>query len=270
MFNCLQKPNRRLALLVACVAVGATLAAPIQATAASPPTGHPLEPLLARIDASYQATAAIHDYQCMFIKRERIDGRLTPYEYMFLKIRHEPFSVYLFALGPQRHRGDEAIYVEGAHGNMVIAHTDGLRNRIAGTVTLEPTHTRLMKGNLYPITNIGVKNLLIKLVKLYRYEARFGECDVRNYADTKLGDRITDCVEVLHPQPRRNFRYHITRVFFDRQWNLPIRFEAYSWPDQPTQPPPLIEEYTYTQLKFNQGFGDRDFDPRNPAYHYPD
>ena len=28
----------------------------------------------------------------------------------------------------------------------------------------------------------------------------------------------------------------------------------------------LVEEYNYTNLKLNNGFGDGDFDPRNPQY----
>ena len=47
--------------------------------------------------------------------------------------------------------------------------------------------------------------------------------------------------------------------------NIPIRFEAYDWPGAAGQPQ-LIEEYTYVNLKLNNGFTDADFDIRNPNY----
>jgi hypothetical protein len=47
---------------------------------------------------------------------------------------------------------------------------------------------------------------------------------------------------------------------------VPIRYEAYDWPTQPGATPQLIEQYTYLQLKLNNGFTDADFDIRNPQY----
>ena len=34
----------------------------------------------------------------------------------------------------------------------------------------------------------------------------------------------------------------------------------------PAEEPPLVEEYTYANLKFNLGFTDADFDVNNPQY----
>ena len=62
---------------------------------------HPLQPAL---DLAQQGLAKINanirDYSCTIVKRERIDGKLGEHEYMFAKIRSQPFSVYLYFLGP--------------------------------------------------------------------------------------------------------------------------------------------------------------------------
>ena len=42
----------------------------------------------------------IEDYQCTMVKRERINGELGEHEYMFVKVRHKPFSVYTYFLAP--------------------------------------------------------------------------------------------------------------------------------------------------------------------------
>ena len=44
----------------------------------------------------------IQDYSATVIKRERISGKLSEPEYLFIKIRHKPFSVYLKFLAPHR------------------------------------------------------------------------------------------------------------------------------------------------------------------------
>jgi hypothetical protein len=84
----------------------------------------------------------------------------------------------------------------------------------------------------------------------------------------KVADRVCTCIEVVHPVPRRNFRFHLARIFVDDELNLPIRYESYSWPTTPGGAPELIEEYTYLDLKLNVGLTDSDFDIQNPNYQF--
>ena len=69
---------------------------------------------------------------------------------------------------------------------------------------------------------------------------------------------------VVHPTPRRNFRFHKAEVFIDNELQVPIRYAAYLWPEQPGAPAPLEEAYTYLNLKVNNGFTDLDFDKDSP------
>ena len=71
-------------------------------------------------------------------------------------------------------------------------------------------------------------------------------------------------IEVIHPTPRRNFRFHKAQVFIDNELRVPIRYAAYLWPENPGEQPPLEEEYTYLNLKLNNGFTDADFSRTNP------
>lgn len=229
---------------------------------------HPLTQALEWAQRGQQQARRLRDYSCVFAKRERIDGVLSEYDYMFLKIRHQPFSVYLYCLGPLKPKGQEAIYVEGRNEGMVLAHTTGLRDKIAGTLSLHPTSARMMEGNLYPITNIGMENLTTKLINMYQYEMNYGECDVKLFSGAKVDQRECTCVQVVHPVPRRNFKFHLSRAYYDETTGLPIRFEAYSWPARAGEAPVLIEEYTYQNLKLDAGFSDADFDTQNPSYGY--
>ena len=84
---------------------------------------HPLVPVLKiaeqglkRIDADVQ------DYSATLIKKERVRGRLTDNQYLFVKVRHQPFSVYISFLAPEDFKGREVIYVAGQNGNKLLAH----------------------------------------------------------------------------------------------------------------------------------------------------
>jgi len=230
---------------------------------------HPLQPAL---DLAQQGLAKINanvrDYSCTIVKRERIDGKLGEHEYMFAKIRSQPFSVYLYFLGPDSVKGQEVIYVAGHNDGNMLAHAGSGVRAMVGTVSLKPQSMLAMQGNRYPVTEIGVENLARRLVEVAEHDKQFGECDVNFYPAAKVNGRVCTCVQVSHPVPRRNFRFHLARVFIDDELTIPIRYEAYDWPQEAGGQPVLLEEYTYMNVKINNGFTDADFDPKNTAYKF--
>ncbi len=230
---------------------------------------HPLEPALELAARGLESIRAnIKDYSCTMVKRERIDGKLGEHQYMFSKVRQEPFSVYLYFLGPEDVKGQEVIYVDGKNENNMLAHAGSGVRAMMGTVSLKPQSMLAMTGNRYPITEFGVENLARRLVEVAEHDKNFGECEVNFYPNAKVNGRICTCVQVVHPTPRRNFRFHLARVFIDDELTVPIRYEAYDWPHEAGGQPVLMEEYTYMNLKTNQGFTDADFDPTNPSYKF--
>jgi outer membrane lipoprotein-sorting protein len=230
---------------------------------------HPLQPALelARKGlANLQAN--IHDYSCTIVKRERIDGKLKEHDYIFAKIRHEPFSVYLYFLAPEDSKGQEVIWVDGHNDGNMLAHAGSGVRAMVGTVSLKPQSMIAMEGQRYPITEIGVENLAGRLVEVAEHDAQFGECEVNFFPGAKVNGRVCTCIQVVHPVPRRNFRFHLARVFIDDEYMIPIRYEAYDWPTEAGGQPVLMEEYTYMNVKINNGFTDADFDPKNTAYKF--
>jgi hypothetical protein len=238
--------------------------------AVAPTAGaHPLEPA---IDMAKKAISnfrnTVTDYSCTIVKRERIDGKLGEHEYMFAKIRQQPFSVYLYFLGPETVKGQEVIWVDGRNDGNMFAHAGSGVRAMVGTVSLKPSSMLAMQGQRYPITEIGVENLGRRLLEVAEHDKQFGECEVNFYPNAKVNGRVCTCVQVVHPVPRRNFRFHLARVFMDDELHIPIRYEAYDWPQEPGGQPVLMEEYTYMNVKTNNGFTDADFDPRNAAYKF--
>ena len=230
---------------------------------------HSLKPALELAEKGLRGIQEhIEDYSATVVKRERIDGKLGEHEYMFAKIRSQPFSVYLYFLGPDSVKGQEVIYVAGHNDGNMLAHAGSGVRAMVGTVSLKPQSMLAMSGQRYPITELGVENLTKRLVEVARHDSQFGECEVNFYPNAKVNGRVCTCIQVTHPTPRKNFRFHLARVFIDDELTIPIRYEAYDWPQETGGQPVLLEEYTYMNVKTNNGFTDADFDPKNTAYKF--
>ncbi|MCI0335293.1 MAG: DUF1571 domain-containing protein [Planctomycetes bacterium] len=222
---------------------------------------HPLMPVIRGLQTGQEVLdKSIRDYSCTFFKQERIDGELGEQQQIYLKVMHQPFSVYMFFKQP--HAGREVVYVQGQNDNKLVVLDAGVK-RFLGKMTLDVNGALAMKGQRHPITSVGIRNLSAKLVKVFEGETKYGECEVSTNANTKINGRPTTMVQIFHPQPRQNFRWHVARLFFDNELKIPIHFDAYLWPEQPGGKPPLEESYTYQNLKINNNFTALQFDPNN-------
>lgn len=229
------------------------------------PGEHPLMPALRMATKSLKTIdARILDYNAVLMKQERIDGVLGPKEVAYLKVRHQPFGVYMFFLG--KSKGRECLYStkpDGSKGNL-IARECGFTGRL-GKFTLDPEGRLAMKGQKYPIMKIGIRELTKELILVASNDVKFGECEVTHGQGTMEGRAIT-WLQVVHPVKRTNFRFYKAQIFIDNELQIPVRYIAYTWPTEPGGKPLLEESYTYLKLKINNGYTDIDFDQNNPAY----
>ena len=178
-----------------------------------------------------------------------------------------PFSVYLTYLKPADLKGREVIYVENQNKGHVVAHEGGLKGRFIPTVELDPKGMMAMRGQRYPITDVGIENLCVKLIEKGERDRQYGECSV-DQRPVKLGDRPGTLITVVHPIERPHFDFHRAEIFIDEELGVPVRYAAYLWPKSPGGEGELIEEYTYQNVRINIGLKDIDFDRRNPKYNF--
>jgi hypothetical protein len=245
---------------------------------ASTAAPHPLDPALQIAHAALQNIRQnIADYSAIMIKREQIDGTLGDYEYMGIKVRNRkfaggslavPFSVYMAFLKPASIKGREVIYVENQNNGNLVAHEGGMKGRFLPTVNLDPNGMMAMRGQRYPITEMGLENLVVKLIEKGERDRQRGECEVDFISGAKVGGRQCTVLAVKHPIPRAHFDFHLAQIFIDDELNVPVRYCAYSWPESPGGQPVLLEEYTYQNIKTNIGLTDVDFDPKNAKYNF--
>jgi hypothetical protein len=224
-------------------------------------------PALRWAKAAVPRIEKICDYSCTFVQRERTDAGLGPYKVLRLKVRHEPFSVYVHFDAPQDVRGQEVIYVAGRNNGNLLAHGVGLK-ALVGTVSLDPRGAIAMQGSRHPITEIGILNFARRMIRVLESDARDPQYQVQHFAGAKVHGRSCTCMQFVHPAPGPGIPYYLARVYVDDELSVPVRGETYLWPTQRGGEPVLIQEYTYLNLRMNSGFTDRDFDVNNPQYRF--
>ncbi len=217
----------------------------------------------------------VDDYTATLVKRERVDGVVGEHDFLFLKVRNrkvvdgvttQPLSVYLTYLRPAAVKGREVIFVEGQNDGNLIAHEGGFKGRFLPTVPLPPTGMMAMRGQRYPITEIGIENLIVKLIERGETARQHPDVTCSFRKNAKVKDRVCTMLEVNQPTRHPDLEFFQAQVFIDDEFNLPIRYIAYDWPRRKGDSPQVIEEYNYIDLKLNVGLTDSDFDPRNPQY----
>jgi hypothetical protein len=253
------------------------IARPQQELPPPPPQPHPLVPAMQLAGESYVFLRdRVSDYACRIVKQERIDGRLKPMEFMDAKVRHQKIvdgrqvqrpSIYLHFVGPEEMVDREVLWVEGTNGGKMVVRRGGTRFEYL-TLDLDPAGDAALQYSRYPASESGMIDMVRKLVDVGTADMQYGECEVQIFNDVKVDDRSCRCVQVVHPRRRSVFLFHIVRIFIADDVPIPVRYEAYSWPVGDSEDPPLIEEYTFQDIRLNVGFADAEFQRNYPAYKF--
>ena len=234
---------------------------------ARPEKTHPLSTALKYARSSLKTVEQAKDYEAVFIKRDIVNGRVCAHV-TDLKYRAEPMSVYLKFQQP--HQGREVIYVHGKNDGKLLAHETGFAS-IIGTIALLPGSSQAMSESKHPITEIGMVKLVQGIIDQWEAELKYGEIEVKYFPNAthgKLGKRKCLVIQATHPRPRKQFKFHVSRLWIDRETNLAVRVAHWGFPATPAAEKPLLEEYTYRDVKLNVGLKDIDFDVSNPKYDY--
>lgn len=237
----------------------------IDTEAAAGKKEHPLIPAIAEAKKAQAALQEVKDYTARFRKTEFVRGKYFPHE-MQMKHRAEPFSVYL-RFTDKAHAGREVLYVAGKNNGKLKAHEGSGIKSLVGTVDLAINGPDALSEGRYPISEIGMLNLVTKVITRWEGEAKYGEIEVEYYPEAKVNDVECLAIMVIHPRKRPQFRFHKTVLYLDKKTNFPIRLENYDFPGSGGEPP-LVEEYNYENVQVNVGLTDADFDHRNPQYKF--
>jgi hypothetical protein len=233
---------------------------------------HPLKPVLEyalREQAYLRET--LRDFTCRLVKRERINGILQDYNHIDMMVREEiregerivqPFSIYLEFLAPPRVAGRRVLYGDGQNDGKMKVRNGGKHFEYV-VVDIDPNGESARDESLVPITQSGFNRVLNQMIAVLERHMRAdptGEnTKVERIAGARINKRPCTVVRVVHPRKQDGLEFHVANVFVDDELRVPVRVDFSLWPTRPNQTPPLLAEYTYTNLRLNVGIPDSVF-----------
>lgn len=206
---------------------------------------------LKRAQASLQKSKG---YRARFVRQVRKEDGLRDPEEMSLKIRHKPFSVYL----QWNDTGKEVLFVEGRNDNhLLVKLNEGLLS-FAGTLKLAPRSDKAMQDSRYPITDIGLLNLVNRVLK--EHEDAAPAIVSYEQEDRSVGDVACVCYTIRIPSRDVHPEYSKTVLHICADSGLPLCIECYGW--DKNRPGGLLERYEYHSVTQKPELTDADFDPK--------
>jgi Protein of unknown function (DUF1571). len=223
----------------------------------------------ALLEKGCDSFSRVSDYTANMLKQERIGGALGECQLIEMKIKHAPFSVYM--KWREGDRGRQLIYVDGQNDGNMLVQPGGIKGRMTGVLSLEPTGSLAMSESRYPITKAGLLELARTVLSYQQKDLEAGkgfQCQLFDFQEFE--GRPCYLYVMEYDSPESNKVYRKSMVYIDKELSLPICVKNYTWGKDVDpaniEEETLIEFYAYTDLKFDQQLTDADFDKNNSSY----
>ncbi|WP_414707336.1 DUF1571 domain-containing protein [Rhodopirellula sp. UBA1907] len=240
----------------------------------------PMEDVLKLAEESLQHLIDnVDGYTTRMIKHEQDrNGVLQEPSEMFMKIRTrhvggEPgqgLRAYLRFETPESAKGREVIWIEDQNDGQLLVREAGFIGSMM-TAKLDPTNFLAMRGQRYPITELGLTNLVRKLIERGSRDIDNPDVRVTRTEGHDFDGKSLTLLQIQRSKPTdQPDDFSLAEVVIDEEQKLIVSFRSFGWPASEGETPPLIESYEYHDLVINPALTDLDFDPTNPDYTFPE
>ena len=238
-------------------APGANL--PMAPQAGAPAAPAPLDQAIAWMQEAKRNYGAVKDYTCTLISRESIQGKMQKEDNIIqMKFRTTPFSVYMRWLAPSASKNQEVAYVAGKNNNQMRVQSKGIL-KLTGFHSIATDDPRVLEHSRHTINDAGIGKLIDATLAAWTVDRQLGRT-VTRIAEYEYNNRRCLRIENIRSERRPQYYAHRGVIFLELESKLPIRNENYEWPRQGGPATgELFEVYSYTDLRFNVGLTDRDF-----------
>lgn len=213
------------------------------------------------------------DYTAQFVKQELVRGELLDEQEMDLKVRHQPFSIYLkWTTGEQ---GREVLYVDGQNDGKMKAHGGGWKARLPA-VSLELTSHLAMAESRHPITMAGLYQMAKRMLEYHHEDLeknRVVRCE--KLPDQQFDGRPCHVYLIEYRDQKSSADYRKSISMIDKEWSIPVYTRNFGWLTENVPADPeehdtasLVEFYSYANIKFRPNLIALDFDHTNEEYRF--
>lgn len=207
-------------------------------------------------------------YACVVTMRETIDGELQDIRRAQMIFRAKPFSVYMKYITPDDIEGREIVYVEGQYNGRMIVTKGGFRPALAHITRAVKLDSQIARSESnHSLKELGIASMMKQLLDVAYSAEQFPDCKIEFIENASIDNRACTVIQITHEPKSDVFPFYRGQVFIDNQYQVPVRFICFNWPDS-SGIATIQEEFTYTNIIPNISVTDADFDYRNPRYEF--
>ena len=174
-----------------------------------------------------------------------------------------PRRIYLRFSEPNSVSGREVIWRQDLYDGKMAVREPGFLLSLK-TIWLDPNGFLAMQGQKHPISEIGIVKLTEQLLQKGRQDLGNPNLTIHLQIDHIYDDHTTHLITITkNPTVPIEGDYQRAEVVFDPERNVVLAFRSYAAPESPSDPPQLIESYSYHDLQMNVGLTESDFDVTN-------
>ena len=203
----------------------------------------------------------IDNYQCIFLKRQRIKGKLQEWNTISFKFK-KPMSIYMKWL-KEPYKGQEVLYAPSRYGKRGFGRAGGWLGRITPVIKIDVDGYFVMRDNIHPLDHIGIGYFLNLFMENFERADKKDEGALIDRGDGEESGRPVKLIEcVLPPEKEKGYYCYRCILSIDKENKMPLRIKIYDWDNR------LSEEYVYQDLELNPGLTDNDFDRNKKEYNF--
>jgi hypothetical protein len=158
--------------------------------------------------------------------------------------------------------GRKVLFVAGQNDDRLLVRKGG--RRFGYVVTdVDPASSIVKRESLMPITEIGFSQVLDRTIRTLQQDVAADPSGdntiVEHITTATINGRPCQMLRITHPRRRDGLQFFSASMAIDSALHGPVRFDVYDWPETPDQQPPLMSEFTYTNVTLNAELDDTTF-----------
>ncbi|WP_339908926.1 DUF1571 domain-containing protein [Symmachiella dynata] len=251
-----------------------TATQPLDVEAQQNPQQLALQTALNLLENGRERLKSINHYTATFIKQERVGDELTEGDVTEIKVRHEPFSVYMKWV--ETDAGQEMLYADGVNDGNILLKQVGWKSRLLPVISLDPHCVLAMSQSRYPVTQMGLLRLVETLITDRQNDLEKNtDLKCQLFDDEVCHERPCYRFILEYGSPQVSATYRKSDLFIDKELSVPIQIANFTWPEsdwgadwgcEEMDDETLIEYYGYCDLALGTPLSDLDFDRSNEEY----
>jgi hypothetical protein len=229
------------------------------------------------LEQSLAKLEQIPGYTFTLTRRERVGGDLQPAQVMDVKLRHQPFSLYMKWVDGEGAgvKGRQLLYVDGLNDNKLVILPGGLVGRVSGAVTFALDDPMVTAEARHPANQCGLKHLTQTVLKYNKLdlaaECQGVKCELHD--NQTCNDRPCFLFIGEYESPQRSPVYRKVAMYIDKELGMPVCIQNYTWADgvapEELDAVTLVEAYSYSNIVLDTAIAqvaEEDFSRDNPKY----